>query len=178
MSFMDKLKGFSNNPEYDRDEEYDDVYGRDEYGDMEDSYDEDYQGGYDDSDYDEPVQQNHQTSYSSGNNRFVDISSNFQVQVVVAKPKVFDEVTGISDHLNAKRTVVLNLEDCIANQNPNEPNVARRIVDFIGGVAYANDGKINRITKSTYIIIPRNVDLVGDLDIENFDDRDVFNNDN
>lgn len=174
MSFMDKLKGLGNNPDYN--EDYDDIYGQDEYDEQADSYEEDYGDTYDES-YEE-VPKRPQQSYSAGGNRFVDISSNFQVQVVVAKPKVFDEVTGISDHLNAKRTVVLNLEDCIANQNPNEPNVARRIVDFIGGVAYANEGKINRITKSTYIIIPRNVDLVGDLDPENFSDSDVFNSDN
>lgn len=177
MSLMDKLKkGLGNNPDYDRDEDYVDDYGQEEYDEPTESYEEDYRDSYDD-DYREPAQ-NRRQSYSAGGNRFVDISSNFQVQVVVAKPKVFDEVTGISDHLNAKRTVVLNLEDCIENQNPNEPNVARRIVDFIGGVAYANEGKINRITKSTYIIIPRNVDLVGDLDPENFSDRDVFNSDN
>lgn len=177
MSFMDKIKkGIGNNTGYGTDDIYDEFYGQEEYDERDDSYEEDYQDSYDE-DYREPAQDRHQ-SYSTGGNRFVDISSNFQVQVVVAKPKVFDEVTGISDHLNAKRTVVLNLEDCIENQNPNEPNVARRIVDFIGGVAYANEGKINRITKSTYIIIPRNVDLVGDLDPENFSDRDVFSSDN
>lgn len=41
--------------------------------------------------------------------------------------------------------------------------VARRLVDFLSGVAYANEGKIKRVANSTYIITPYNVDILGDL---------------
>ena len=33
-----------------------------------------------------------------------------QMQVVLVKPDRFEDVTSIADHLNAKKTVVLNLE--------------------------------------------------------------------
>ena len=52
-------------------------------------------------------------------------------------------------------TVVLNLEDT-------NKDMARRILDFLSGVAYANRGKIKRVATNTYIIIPSNVDLTGD----------------
>lgn len=183
MSFIDKITGRGTNGHND---DYDNIYSQTDYDDTANDYagedygsdySEDYTGDYgnDYEEYEEPVQPKKKPAYNS---RVVDINSNSQVQVVVAKPINFSEVTGISDHLNAKRTVVLNLEECIANQNPNEPSIARRIVDFIGGVAYANDGKINRIAKSTYIIIPRNVDLLGDLADEEYDDKDVFSNEN
>lgn len=177
MSFMDKFKGFTN---VNNDEDiYTDPYENDEYDDENDEYENVYSDDYDSDDYeDEYEEPAHKIRSAHSNSRVVDISSNSQVQVVVAKPIEFNEVTGISDHLNAKRTVVLNLEECIARQDPNEPSVARRIVDFIGGVAYANDGKINRIAKSTYIIIPRNVDLLGDLADEEYNTNDVFDNDN
>ena len=60
------------------------------------------------------------------------------------------------DHLNNKRTVVLNLEST-------NKEVSRRLVDFLSGVAYANNGQIKRVANSTFIITPYNVDIMGDL---------------
>ena len=40
---------------------------------------------------------------------------------------------------------------------------ARRILDFLSGVAYANQGKIKRVANNTYIITPYNVGISGDL---------------
>ena len=62
----------------------------------------------------------------------------------------------IADHLNNKRTVVLNLEST-------NKEVSRRLVDFLSGVAYANNGQIKRVANSTFIITPYNVDIMGDL---------------
>ena len=41
--------------------------------------------------------------------------------------------------------------------------VARRILDFLSGVAYANDGQIKKVANCTYIITPYNVGIMGDL---------------
>ena len=61
----------------------------------------------------------------------------------------------MADELLKRHTVVLNLEKT-------EKEVSRRIVDFLSGVAYANNGKIKRIATNTFIITPYNVDLTGD----------------
>ncbi len=53
-------------------------------------------------------------------------------------------------------TKVLNLEST-------NKDVARRLLDFLSGVAYANEGKIKKVAISTYIITPFNVDILGDL---------------
>ena len=37
------------------------------------------------------------------------------------------------------------------------------LVDFLSGVAYANNGQIKRVANSTFIITPYNVDIMGDL---------------
>ena len=42
-------------------------------------------------------------------------------------------------------------------------DIARRLLDFLSGVAYANEGKIKKVAISTYIITPYNVDILGDL---------------
>ena len=89
-------------------------------------------------------------------NRVVNIGSTGQMQVVLVKPDRFDQVSDIADHLRDKKAVVLNLETT-------NKDVARRLVDFLSGCAYALDGKIKKVAISTYLITPYNVGVVGDL---------------
>ncbi len=89
-------------------------------------------------------------------NKIVNINATTQLQVVLVKPINFEDASTVADHLNAKRTVVLNLEST-------NKDVSRRLVDFLSGVAYANNGQIKRVAASTFIITPYNVDIVGDL---------------
>jgi cell division inhibitor SepF len=88
--------------------------------------------------------------------KVINIHTTTQLQVVLVKPERFDAAPEVADHLREKRTVVLNLES--ANKE-----IARRLVDFLSGVAYALGGKIKRVANSTYIITPLNVDILGDL---------------
>ncbi len=95
-------------------------------------------------------------------NRVVNISATAQLQVILVKPEVFADAKEIANHLNSKKTVVLNLESTT-------PDVTRRIIDFLGGVAYANGGNIKPVANNTFIITPYNVgfvgeDLVGELE--------------
>lgn len=92
----------------------------------------------------------------AGDSRVVNIHTKTSVQVVLSKPERFDQAAEIADHLREKRTVVMNLETT-------QKDVARRLVDFLSGVAYANDGKIKKVAINTYIITPYNVDIMGDL---------------
>ena len=87
----------------------------------------------------------------------VNIHATTQLKVVLVKPSKYDEdATAIADHLLEKRTVVVNMENT-------DPDTARRLLDFLSGVAYANEGKIKKVAISTYIITPYNVDILGDL---------------
>ena len=89
-------------------------------------------------------------------NKVVNINAKTQLQVVVCKPTAYgNEVCSIADELLRRHTVVLNLEKT-------EKEVARRILDFLSGVAYANNGKVKRIATGTYIITPYTVDLTGE----------------
>lgn len=88
--------------------------------------------------------------------KVVNINTTTQLQVVLVKPEKFQDASAIADHLRDKRTVVLNLES--ANKD-----VARRMVDFLSGAAYAQEGKIKKVAVATYIITPYNVDIIGDL---------------
>ena len=96
------------------------------------------------------------TSSVRRSNKVVNINATTQLAVVLVKPDRFENAAEIADHLKDKRTVVLNLEQT-------NKDVARRLVDFLSGVAYANEGKIKKVANSTYIITPYNVDIMGDL---------------
>lgn len=103
---------------------------------------------------------------SRRNNKVVNIHATTQLQVVLVKPERFDDASSIADHLNEKRTVVLNLEST-------NKDVSRRLVDFLSGVAYANNGQIKRVANSTFIITPYNVDIMGDL-LDELENNGVF----
>ena len=105
---------------------------------------------------------------SSGGHRptVVNLPSNVAMQVILVKPDRFDNVTEIADHLRDKKSVVLNLEST-------NKDVARRLVDFLSGVAYALEGKIKKVAISTYILTPYNVEILGDL-VEELENNGVY----
>ena len=125
-------------------------------------------GEEDDYDYDEnddsneklfsrdSADENKARPAEKGRNKVVNINATTQLQVVLVKPDRFEAASEIADHLREKRTVVLNLEST-------QKDISRRLLDFLSGVAYANEGKIKKVAISTYIITPYNVDILGDL---------------
>ncbi len=139
MSFLANIKGFLKG-ESDEDYEY-----------------EEYEEGY--LPEDEPEQPEYRPALTESDgakkNKIVTMgAASSQLQVVLVKPERFEDASGIANHLNQKKTVVLNLE--AANKD-----ISKRLVDFLTGVAYANKAQINRVATNTFIITPYNVDLMG-----------------
>lgn len=128
--------------------------------------DYDYEVEENEEDYDAPAAASQNYSYAEPatpapaterkSSKVVNIQAKSQLQVVLVKPERFDDASSIADHLNDKHTVVLNLESADAA-------VSRRLIDFLSGVAYANNGQIKRVANNTFIITPYNVDIMGDL---------------
>jgi cell division inhibitor SepF len=79
-----------------------------------------------------------------------------QMQVVLVKPDRFEDAPSIADHLNAKRSVVINLEKA-------SKDMVRRLVDFLSGAAYANGAQIKRVANNTFMITPSDVNILGDM---------------
>ena len=70
-----------------------------------------------------------------------------QAQTLVEALPYIQQFTG--------KTVVVNLEEA-------DLEVSRRLLDFLSGVAYAQNGEIRRVATKTFVIIPNGVELVGD----------------
>ena len=118
-----------------------------------DEYDEVYEDEVVTPTQEEPSRR---TTYTSaGSNRVVNINSRAGAQVRAFQPISFgSEISTVADELNSKNIVILNLEKT-------DKAESRRILDFLSGVAYANEGKIKRVSTSTYIITPYNVEYSG-----------------
>ena len=82
-----------------------------------------------------------------------DLSTNTEIKVV--RPVRYDEVQQIADHLLANRTVVLNLE------GTNKEN-ARRMIDFLSGIAYSIGGNLRKVSNNTFVITPSNVNVTSE----------------
>ncbi len=81
--------------------------------------------------------------------------SSAALEMKVVKPERFDEVRQIGEHLLARRTVVLNLEDT-------NKETTKRIIDFLCGVVFAIDGQVKKVANATYVVTPKNVDVSGE----------------
>ena len=124
--------------------------------DYDSDFDDDMQSGNVEQEEEEQQMPASAPSTDHRHNKVVNIHTTTQLQVVLVKPERFENASEIADHLREKRTVVLNLEST-------NKDIARRLLDFLSGVAYANEGKIKKVAISTYIITPYNVDILGDL---------------
>ena len=105
----------------------------------------------------EPEPVNVPSASPARGNKVVNIATTTQVQVVLVKPERFEVAAEIADHLREKRAVVLNLEST-------NKDVARRLIDFLSGCAYALDGKVRKIATDTYLFCPQSMDVMGDLE--------------
>ena len=162
MGFLDELKRLT----HPYDDEMEDDYDEDEeYYEDEDELEEDEEdiAPPPPRDREEPPRRREYTepprrpaAPPAPGSKVVNIHATTQLQVVLVKPERYDNASEIADHLRDKRTVVLNLEKT-------DKNVARRLLDFLSGVAYAQDGKIKKVALQTYIVTPYNVDIMGDL---------------
>ena len=101
----------------------------------------------------QPQQEQYQPQQPMGDPGMSVSGSNLELKVV--KPERFDNVSQIANHLLNRRTVVLNLEST-------NKESARRLIDFLSGVAYSIDGYIQRVANNTFVIVPNNVDVSGE----------------
>lgn len=176
---VDKFKRMWDVPEDDYDYD-DDDYDYDDYDDNKEEDINDYKSSRSGSSYSSASSSSsfassypsYSSSSSSGGevrkNKVVNISATAKLQVVLFQPETFGaETKAIADELIKSHTVVLNLEKT-------NRDVSRRILDFLSGCAYGNNGSVKRIATSTFLIIPNNVDLTGDELLDELESNGLY----
>ncbi len=78
-------------------------------------------------------------------------------EVVLFRPDSFNDTTKAADDLRSKKAVIVNMENI-------DKAMARRVVDFLSGCAYAVDGTVKKVAHATYLFCPHNMEVVGDLE--------------
>lgn len=86
----------------------------------------------------------HGTSHSKGN----------ASKITILEPRNYQEVKKIAQH-------VLNGEAVLVNFQSVEEDQARRIVDFLTGTVYAQDGDIKRVGDEIFLCTPCDVEIDG-----------------
>ncbi|MCH4095256.1 MAG: cell division protein SepF [Acidaminococcus provencensis] len=74
------------------------------------------------------------------------------VSVVVIEPIDFNDSQKMADYLCKNQPVVINFEDT-------DPDVRKRIVDFVSGTIYALDGTVKKIGRNILVCAPPNIDI-------------------
>ena len=78
-------------------------------------------------------------------------------EVILFRPVNFNDASKAADDLRARKVVVVNLENV-------DKAMARRVVDFLTGTAYALDGSVKKIAQAAYLFCPSNQVVNGDLE--------------
>lgn len=85
-------------------------------------------------------------------NNVVNLPSGRPVRFVIARPTAFEQAADIADYLRERQPVLLNFEGT-------EVNTARRVLDFLGGVAYALGATVHKINDGIFVIVPSSMEI-------------------
>ena len=153
MSFWDNVKKFTQPYS---DEEYDD-------------YDDDELEEFEDEAQEAPARPARRTAPAADSfapaaaerpgfsGQVLNMNASGRQQVMLFRPTKFDDSTVAAKNLREKKAILLNLENV-------DKALARRVVDFLSGCAFALDGRVKKVAQSTYLFCPYNMEIVGDLE--------------
>ena len=142
-----------------------DIIGLEDYEEYDEEYDEEYGDDYQPSYYENESEDadaasgsliHRRTSasvLSMQEKRVKAITSSFKL--VVIEPQGFEECSGLVDSLKTRKPIIVNLEKL-------EPDMARKIFDFLGGATYALNGNVQKVANNIFIFAPENVDIAAD----------------
>ena len=131
-----------------------DIIGKFVYGDSGEQVG--YDDGYDVAeDYNDVAEQSQMMDMDNRISSNVSVSSGSSIEMIVVKPEKLETVTQIADYLVDRKTILLNLEET-------NKETARRLIDFLNGVAYAINGDLRKVATNTYVVTPNNVELSGE----------------
>lgn len=84
---------------------------------------------------------------------------NINMEVVRIEPTSVEDGRKIAQLLLDNRVVFLDLEGI-------DMNLAQRILDFVSGASFAIDGKLQKMSRYTFVIAPPAVNVSGDFSAE------------
>lgn len=80
-------------------------------------------------------------------------------KINIIEPRVYSEVETIASLLIERQAVLLNLRRVDEAQ-------ARRIIDYLAGIAYAVNGDVQKLSEDIFLCVPSNIEIEGMLNEE------------
>ena len=77
-------------------------------------------------------------------------------KMILLEPRAYSESQQIADYLKKRCSVVVNLKWVT-------PEVAKRIIDFLGGTIYAIEGKMQKLGNGIFLCAPNNFNIEGKI---------------
>lgn len=89
-------------------------------------------------------------------------SSNKEIyknKTILVEPRAFSEAQQIADYLKANNQVVVNFKRVTSD-------VSKRIMDFLNGIVYAIEGKMEKLGPGIVICAPKGFEIEGNISEE------------
>ena len=86
----------------------------------------------------------------------VSTKENLKNKTILVEPRAFSEAQQIADYLKARNQVVVNFKRVTSD-------VSKRIMDFLNGIVYAIDGKMEKLGPGIVICAPKGFEIEGNI---------------
>ncbi len=84
---------------------------------------------------------------------------NYKNKTILVEPRAFSEAQQIADYLKARNQVVVNFKRVTSD-------VSKRIMDFLNGIIYAIDGKMEKLGPGIVLCAPKGFEIEGNISEE------------
>ena len=86
-------------------------------------------------------------------------TENYKNKTILVEPRAFSEAQQIADYLKARNQVVVNFKRVTSD-------VSKRIIDFLNGIIYAIDGKMEKLGPGIVLCAPKGFEIEGNISEE------------
>jgi cell division inhibitor SepF len=86
-------------------------------------------------------------------------AESYKNKTILVEPRAFSEAQQIADYLKAKNQVVVNFKRVTSD-------VSKRIMDFLNGIIYAIDGKMEKLGPGIVLCAPKGFEIEGNISEE------------
>ncbi len=83
----------------------------------------------------------------------------YKNKTILVEPRAFSEAQQIADYLKAKNQVVVNFKRVTSD-------VSKRIMDFLNGIIYAIEGKMEKLGPGIVLCAPKGFEIEGNISEE------------
>ena len=80
----------------------------------------------------------------------------YKNKTILVEPRAFSEAQQIADYLKARNQVVVNFKRVTSD-------VSKRILDFLNGIVYAIDGKMEKLGPGIVLCAPKGFEIEGNI---------------